>query len=154
MVLWAILAVALFTYIAIELGETMKHNPFYIVMLFAGYAIIIILLSMVFAHRFLGPFERLKTELRIILSGDYQRKLRVRSRDDFYIRSFILEVNKLVEAFERTYLSKQDFRAKINYEISKIQPVIEREDISKEELKDAIISFKEKLKSLLKDNKE
>ena len=72
MVLWALLSVAFFTYLTIEIGEKIERSPFYFIIVLTGYAIIVIVLTLVFSHRFLGPFERLKTELRIILSGNLE----------------------------------------------------------------------------------
>lgn len=154
MVLWSLLAVALFTYLIIELGEKIERSPFYFIIVFAGYAIIVIILTMFFTHRFLGPFERLKMELRIILSGNYHRRLCIRSNDDLYIRSFILEINKLLDSLEKMHLFKGEFRKNIDSELLNIKSLIERKEISKEELGEAIISLHKKVEDLLKVSKK
>ncbi len=153
MILWVLLSVALLTFLTIEIGVKIDRTPLYFIIVFAGYAIIVTVLTLLFSHRFLGPFERLKTELRIILSGDYQRRLCIRSKDDFYIRSFISEVDKLLDNLEEMHLFKNELYKNINSELVNIKSVIERREISKEELSEAIVSFLEKIEGLLKDQR-
>ncbi len=149
MVLWSLLIVAIFTYLAMALGDKIERGPFYFMIVFAGYAIIVVILPMFFTHRFLGPFERLKTELRIILAGDYHRRLSVRNKDDFYIQSFIVEVDKLLNILEKTHLFKEEFCGKIDIELSKVKSLLERKDLSQEELRGAVISFHKNVEVLL-----
>jgi sensor histidine kinase YesM len=151
MVLWSLLIVALFTYLAIELGERIERGPLYFIIVFLGYAIIVIILPIFFTHRFLGPFERLKTELKIVISGDHHRRLSVRNKDDFYIRSFIKEVDKVLDKYERAYRFKKKFCNKVESELTEIKNVLEDSDLSKEELREAFVTFQKKLKRLLKD---
>ena len=66
--------------------------------------IIVVVLALFFTHRFIGPFERLKMEMRLILTGNYHRRLSMRNSDDFYIRSFVSEVNKMLGEFEKNPL--------------------------------------------------
>jgi len=153
MILWSLLVVVFFTYVTIYLGEKIEHSLLYFLIVVAGYSIIVIILTLIFTHRFLGPFERLKTELRIIQSGNPHRRLSIRDHDDLYVRSFILEVDKLLDECEKSHLFKEKFREKINPELSNINTLIERKDVSKEELKEAIISLHKKVEALLKDGK-
>lgn len=156
MVLWSLLAVAFFTYLTIELSEKIERNPFYFIIILAGYTIIVIILSLFFTHRFLGPFERLKMQLKIILLGDYHRRLSIRSHDDLYIRSFISEVNKLLDNLEKMHLLKEDPVKKIDSELSNIKSLIERKEISREELGEAINLLHKKVDDLflLKNSKK
>ncbi|GBE06355.1 MAG TPA: hypothetical protein ENH31_06725 [Nitrospirae bacterium] len=141
MVLWSLLTVAFFTYMTIELGEVVEHNPLYIVAVFLGYAVIVVLLTMIFSHRFLGPFERLKMELRVILGGNYQKRLNIRGRDDIYLRSFVMEVNKLLDHFEKKHLFCKD----LDSELKVLKFLIDREGTSKEELVEAVIALHDKI---------
>jgi len=151
MVLWALLSVAFFTYLTIEFSEQLKRIPLYFLIVIAGYAIIVVVLTLVFTHRFLGPFERLKTELKIILSGKPHHRLRIRNRDDFYIKSFIMEVNKLLDKFEKKHLSGKELHEKLDSKLLHIKFLTEKKEISKEELKEAIISFHDEVENLLKE---
>ena len=48
-------------------------------------------------------------EMRLVLTGNYHRRLSVRNSDDFYVRSFVLEVNKMLDEFEKKSLIKTAF---------------------------------------------
>jgi len=111
-------------------------------------------LALFFTHRFIGPFERLKMEIRLILAGDYQRRFRVRGSDDFYIRSFITDLNKILDSSEATCLDKKTFRQNIDSELLRIMSLIEKEDTTKEKLREALLSFHERIESLLGNNKK
>ncbi|MEE8329944.1 MAG: hypothetical protein V3R54_08450 [Thermodesulfovibrionia bacterium] len=152
MVLWSLLTVAFFTYLAIELGEKVENRPLYFILVLAGYASIVIFLTLIFTHRLIGPFERLKVELKIILSGEYHRRLCTRTKDDLYISSFILEVNKLIDHLEKMYNCNEGFRKKIDSDLSNIHSILEKKETSKEELREAIISSLKKVEGLVNDN--
>ncbi len=145
MVLWSLLSVAFFTYLAIELGETMERSPIYIIGVVSGYAIIVTILTMIFTHRFLGPFERLKLELRIILSGNYHKRLRIRTRDDIYLRSFIIEINRLVDDLEERNTFKDKFCKEMDSELTALKSLLDREETSKDELREVIVSLHDKI---------
>lgn len=153
MVLWSLLVVAVFTYLAMELGDKIERGPFYFLIVFLGYAIIVVILPIFFTHRFLGPFERLKTELRIILAGDYHRRLSVRSKDDYYIKSFVVEVDKVLDELEKMYFFKKKICKKIDSELSEIKSLLEKKEISEEELRGAVLSFHKKVVGLLEGDR-
>jgi sensor histidine kinase YesM len=152
MVLWSLLIVAFFTFLAIELGERIERGPLYFFIVFLGYVIIVIILPLFFTHRFLGPFERLKTELKIILSGDYHRRLSVRGKDDFYIKSFIIEIDKMLNKHEKACRNNQEFCKKIEAELKEVKSVTQTKELTKEELRDALNTFQKNLKHLLKQH--
>ncbi|MBI4690463.1 MAG: hypothetical protein HY754_09400 [Nitrospirae bacterium] len=151
-VIWSLLAGILFTYITKEIGTKIEHGLFSFIAVFIGYVIIVVVFTMFFAHRFIGPFERLKVEMKLILGGDYCRRLCIRGSDDFYIRSFVLEVNKVLDKFERKCLEKEGSRKKIDSELLHIISLIEKEDVTREKLREAVLLFHEKVESLLKNN--
>ena len=152
LVLWALLSVAFFTYTAIEIGGKIERGPVYFIIVVIGYALIVIILTLIFTQRFLGPFERLKTELKLIRTGNHHRRFHVRTKDDFYLRSFITEVNKVLEGLEEITGSKEELHKKINSELSNIKTIIERKEISKEELTEAVISFNKRVEDLLRES--
>ena len=100
-----------------------------------------------------STFERLKTELRIILSGDYHRRLSVRSKDDYYIRSFLVEIDKVLDELEKMYLFKKEICEKIDSELSEIKSLLEKKEISEEELRGAVLSFHKKVAGLLEGDR-
>lgn len=152
LVLWALLSVAFFTYTAIEIGGRIERGSAYFIIVVIGYALIVIILTLIFTHRFLGPFERLKTELKLIRTGSHHRRFHVRSKDDFYLRSFITEINKVLEDLEKISGSKEELHKKIDSELSNIKTIIERKEISKEELTKAVISFNKRVEDLLRES--
>ena len=106
-VLWSFVTVIFFTFIineakelidVYELDKGVKLALFIIV--FLGYLIALTMITSFFTKRFIGPFQRLKVELRDIVEGKYDRRLEVRRMDDPYIRSFIEEVNKVLDLLE------------------------------------------------------
>jgi signal transduction histidine kinase len=150
-VIWSLLAGILFAYITKELGAGMEHGLLSFIAVFAGYVIIVIVFAMFFAHRFLGPFERLKMEMRLILGGDYSRRLCIRKNDDIYIRSFISDVNKLLNIFEGKCINKEKFRKEIDSELLHLMSLIEKDSVSRQKLREAMLSFHEKIETMLKD---
>lgn len=152
-VIWSLFAGILFTYITKELGARVEHGIFSFIAVFIGYALVVLVLAMFFAHRFIGPFERLKMEMHLILAGNYHRRLCVRTNDDLYIRSFITDVNKLLDRFEQRCLNKEEFSRNINPELLTIMSLSEKEEISRDKLREAVLLFHEKVKALLQNNK-
>jgi len=149
-VIWSLLAGMIFTYLAKELKARIEFGIFSYVIIFLGYVFIVIMLSLFFTHRFIGPFERLKMEMKIIMAGNYHRRLRIRTSDDVYVKSFISDVNKMLEELEKGHLDKEGFRKKINSELLHIMSLAEKEDIPKDQLRTALLSFHKKVEALLK----
>ncbi|MBI4685598.1 MAG: hypothetical protein HY755_10400 [Nitrospirae bacterium] len=149
-VIWSLLAGILFTYLTKELGAKIEHGIFSFIAVFLGYVIIVIILALFFTHRFIGPFERLKMEMKLILAGNFNRRLCVRTNDDFYIRSFITDVNKILDSFENKCIEKDNFRKNINSELLNIMSLIEKQETPREKLREAVLAFHEKVESLLK----
>ncbi len=96
-ILLSFLSAVVFMYMIKVFGGTIKeHSILAFIVVMVGYAAVVGVLTMIFAHRFVGPFERLRYELGIILSGDYQRRLNVRKHDDAYVKAFVEDVNKVI----------------------------------------------------------
>lgn len=147
-ILWSLLITAFFTYFAKELSGKIGHGTLLFVIIMVGYILIVIVLTMLFSHRLIGPFQRLKTEIKLIGAGDYHRRLNIRNNDDIYIRSFVTEVNKLLDDLEKMYNYKQDLIRNIDSELIKLISNIEKNEPSKEKLREAVLEFHEKLKLL------
>jgi nitrogen fixation/metabolism regulation signal transduction histidine kinase len=112
-VLWSFITVIFFTFVineakqlivTYELSKGIKFTLF--IFVFLGYLIALTMLTSFFTKRFVGPFLRLKIELRDIAEGKYNKRLEVRKMDDPYIRSFIDEVNKILDLLEEERSSK------------------------------------------------
>ncbi|MEK7864552.1 MAG: hypothetical protein AAB175_01910, partial [Nitrospirota bacterium] len=70
--------------------------------------------------------------------------------DDFYVRSFVLEVNKMLDEFEKKSFDKEGFRKNIDAELLHVMALVEKEHVSKDKLREALLSFHEKMEALLK----
>lgn len=155
-VIWSLLAGILFTYLIKEVTARMEPGIFSFIGVFLGYALIVVVLAMFFAHRFIGPFERLKMEMKLVLSGNYHRRLSVRGSDDFYIRSFILEVNKVLDKHEKACMQfdREGFRRNVNSELMRLTSLVNKKEISGDKVKEAIVSFHDKVEALLPESRK
>ena len=147
-ILWSLLITAFFTYFAKELSSKIGHGSLLFVIIMVGYIVIVIVLTMLFSHRLIGPFQRLKMEMKLIGSGDYRRRLKIRNNDDIYIRSFVMEVNKLLDDVEKMHKYKEGLIRQVDTELIKVISDIEKNEASKEKLREAVLAFHKKLKSL------
>ncbi len=130
--------------------DTVVNRTFVPFIIMAGYVAIVVLLTMIFSHRFIGPFPRLKMEMRIILGGEYSRRLRLRVKDDIYIRSFIDELNLLLDEFEKMHRLKLEFIKSVDADLQALSSCIGSEDMSKEELVKKIQDCRGNVGELLK----
>lgn len=147
-ILWSLLVTAFYTYFARELGEKIGQGTPLFVIVMLGYVLIVVVLTLLFSHRLIGPFQRLKTEMRLIRTGEYHRRLNLRKNDDIYIRSFIKEVNMILEEYEKMHQYKEDMIKRIDGEMLNIISAIQEEKHSAETLKERILEFHRKLKSI------
>ncbi len=153
-ILWSLLITAFFTYFAKELSSKIGHGFLLFVIIMIGYIAIVLVLTMLFSHRLIGPFQRLKTEIKLICSGDYHRRLNLRGNDDLYIKSFIQEINKLLDDFEQMHNYKEGLIRQIDSELISIISNIEEGESSKEKMRESILDFHKKLKSLADNQPE
>lgn len=152
-ILWSLFVTAFFTYFAKELGEKIGSGNLLFLLIMVGYIVIVVVLTMLFSHRLIGPFQRLNTEMRLIRTGEYHRRLNVRNSDDIYIRSFVVEVNKVLESHEREHARKNDLIRAMEVELIRLIPLVEEGAASKERLREGILACHRKLQTSL-NNKE
>ena len=150
-ILWSLLVTAFFTYFAKELGEKIGSGTLLFVIVMLGYLAIVVVLTMLFSHRLIGPFQRLKTEMRLIRSGDLTRRLNVRTSDDIYIKSFISEVNAILEKFDNIQTNQAATMTGIDSELMDILACVEDEEIKRDRLREQILGMHGKV-NLLKTN--
>lgn len=148
-VIWSLVAGVILIYLAKQLGGFLQDEilPFVVIML--GYSLVVVIFTMIFSNRFIGPFERLKLEIRLVLAGDYDRRLVLRKNDDIYIKSFISEVNRLVDEFERQNHWRRELIKAIDSELIEMIAVIEEQELSREEQIGRIVTFHNRIKRIL-----
>jgi signal transduction histidine kinase len=147
-ILWSLLVTAFFTYFAKELSGRIGHGTLLFVIIMGGYGLIVIVLTMLFSHRLIGPFQRLKAEIRIIIAGDYCRRLTLRGNDDIYIRSFIHEINKLLDEMEKMHNYREDVNRRIDSQFMRLISEVETGHATKEQTRESILSMHKELQSL------
>jgi signal transduction histidine kinase len=148
MILWSLLVTAFFTYFAKELSDRIGHGALLFLIIMGGYGLIVVILTMLFSHRLIGPFQRLKAEIKIIIAGDYRRRLIVRGNDDIYIRSFINEINKLLDEIEKMHTYREDVNRHIDAQFMKLISEVETGHTTKEQTRESILSMHKDLQSL------
>lgn len=152
MLLWALLITAFFTYIASQLGEQIGSSYILFAIIMIGYLAIIVSLSIFFSHRILGSFQRLKTELRLIKSGNHDRRLKVRQKDDLYMKSFIDEVNNVLNEYEGMHIQRKNMTKHIDSEFIHLLSVVKEGGKSPVELQNTILECHKRLKDFSRQN--
>ena len=148
MLLWALLITGFFTYIASGLGDKIGSSFILFAIIMVGYLAIIVSLSIFFSHRILGPFQRLKTELRLIISGNRDRRLKVRKKDDLYMKSFVDEVNNVLNDYEGMHIHRKKMTKHIDSEFLDLLSIVKEGGKAPEELQDSILECHKRLKSI------
>jgi len=148
MLLWALLITGFFTYVASGFGEKVGSSYILFAIIMIGYLAIIVALSIFFSHRILGPFQRLNTELRLIISGNHDRRLKVRKKDDLYMKSFVDEVNNVLSEYERMHSYRKDMIKHIDSEFLDLLSTVKENGKSPEQLLDSILVSHKRLKAV------
>jgi len=154
-VLWSLLVVAFLAFLIKNVSEYMglhmqeEIGPGVLLLVMAAYGAFVVFFSGFFAHRFLGPFVRLKIEIRRILGGEYANRLYVRKQDDPYIRSFIEEVNRILDRFEQLHAVQESIRRKADSIVMTAIAGLEKQEITKEEQRRQLIALHTVLKEML-----
>jgi len=148
-VLWSFLAVGFLMFLAKELGGLLGGlGLISFITVMCGYAIVVVILTVSFSHRLFGPFKRLNGEIDEILKGDSQRRLRVRAKDDVQIRTFISQVNRLLDELEHARRFNDDFRVRLQSEITEALSQLNRGKLTEEDIRDLFSSLRKKASAL------
>ncbi len=151
-ILWSLLATAFFTYLAKELGEKIGYGTPLFIIVMLGYVLIVTCLTLLFSHRLIGPFQRLNTEMRLIRAGEYHRRLNVRTNDDIYVRSFVKEVNIMLDEYEKVQHYRKDLVKNIDSDLIRIISLIEEGESSRDTLRERVLAYHKKV-ALLAEKK-
>jgi len=155
-ILWSLLAVVVLTFAVKKFtdvfgldGEAGGFGPLAFLLVMGAYAAFVIFFSAFFAHRFLGPFVRLKIEIRRILAGQYHWRLHVRKHDDPYISAFIEEVNRILVRMEELHRMRDGFRQKLDSILMEMIADLENQDIPRERQRQLLLTMHRELKGLM-----
>lgn len=119
---WSLLASIFFVFIASRMYDFIgsAHNIIYFAIILLGYCFFILMISMTVSHRLIGPFSRLRIELRMALAAKYDHRLHARGGDHLFIKNFLEEINKLLDRNERLSRLVQELPRTINDESSRV----------------------------------
>lgn len=148
LVIIALLGGTFLLYLSKELNSFLGlRTPFLTLVLMVGYAAIIIFLSVFFTHRLIGPFKRLEFEMKLIAKGDLKRRLSIRGSDDWHIRSFVNNVNKLIDSFEETSIEYNKLNSTLAKRLKSLIDEIE-EGMSQKDIIAAIEKLRKEVQTL------
>lgn len=134
-ILISFLSAVVFMYLIKIFGGTIReHSLLSFVVVMLGYAVIVWVLTMLFTHRFIGPFERLRYELGMVIAGDFKRRLRVRRHDDSYVRAFVDDVNKVIGLLDDNDRRSADTQRELYTELTRIINKMPSDDPRRNEL--------------------
>ncbi len=153
-ILFVLLLVIFVSYFASKDTITLEYRFISFIVVFLCFGIGAFLLSLMFAYRLLSPLNRILEETKQILSGDYHRRLHLRPQDSSLFRYFIAEVNIIIERLEQLNHQNEQLIKQIDEDLKQIVSMIERNDVSEYDIKNALISFKEKTNSIAKGKKK
>ena len=103
-------------------------------MLFVGYFLLIIFFAWSLSKKFIGPFSRLKENMKDISKGDLCLRLTVRTGDDIRIRNFVEDANRMIAAcnncLDKVKEPNENLEEMVNRLIHRIQadPLIPKEE--------------------------
>ncbi|MBF0319814.1 MAG: hypothetical protein HQL01_08440 [Nitrospirae bacterium] len=118
---------------------------------FLSYGIAAILLIIFFVYRILSPFNRLLKDMNGILTGDVKKRLLLRDNDVFLIRTFVRDVNSLVDKLEKMHIIKDELVSHIDSEGQQVLSLLDKDKGISDEARVALISYHEKFIAIIKE---
>ena len=152
------LSIAVLTVLTLLAGMTLqvaaaaavRHYGFssyvFSIFLIAGYAVIVIVFSMFFTHRLVGPFKRLEYEMKLILKGDRARRLSSRKEDDLHLRGFITHLNECISRHEETNVEYNRLSGLVSGRLGEIGDELSKEKPDREKVKKEIKALQKELR--------
>lgn len=115
------------------------------VFLIIGYIVIVVFLSVFFTHRLVGPFKRIEYEMKLISSGELNRRLTVRTKDDLHVRNFVRYTNDFISRFEEMSHEYNKLNSTVSNKLSEISAEIAREDFNCSNVKEEIKTLQKQI---------
>ncbi|MBI5026852.1 MAG: hypothetical protein HZC12_09070 [Nitrospirae bacterium] len=146
-IIWALLGGVLMVFFSKTIGDYITNGLLAFALIAIGYLFLVVVLSVLFTRYFIGPFDRLLSEIRFIKKGHFDKKLKIRLRDDQRLKNFIDEVNGLIEMINTaTSVNKEEFRNTFNKELFTLLKLAESNP-SAEELSKAVLALQTKVET-------
>jgi hypothetical protein len=135
-------------YVAKKLAASLEQETLPILVIMLGYTAIIVVFTRIFSHRLIGPFQRLKMDLKLYRTGNYEKRLYIRNKDDFYIKTFLNEINMLLADCEKIHHSKAALVKEIDFQLREVLHMSKKQECTKEALIDALLNLRGKVESI------
>ncbi len=144
--------ILLIAFLGYKTGNPVGYRFIPFILLIVSFGITAFFLIIFLLLRVMGPFNRLMEEIGIILAGEYRRRLYLRENDVALIRSFTENLNILLDRLEKKHRCNTTLTETLQTETKKITDMAADNDTSDSELRESLISFKQRLKLVCKEN--
>lgn len=118
------------------------------IFLIVGYIILVVLLSVVFTHRLVGPFKRLEYEMKLVSAGELSRRLTVRTKDDLHVRNFVRYSNDFISRFEEMSEEYSKLNSTISSKLNEISRDLGSDDFNCEKVAEDIKELQKDIREL------
>ncbi len=105
------------------------------VFLIIGYIIIVVLIAVFFTHRLVGPFKRLEYEMKIIRSGELDKRLSIRSQDDPHVSNFVKYINDFIASFEDMSKGYSKLNSTVSIALDEVLEELSKDECDREKVK-------------------
>jgi len=123
-------------------------TPMLGVFLIVGYIILVLILSLFFSHRLIGPFKRLEYEMKLLARGDSSRRLSIRSQDDLHIRNFVRYTNIFIDKFVAINNEYDKLNSTVAGKMSEISVELSKERVDCEKIQGELRAMQEQIEKL------
>jgi len=118
------------------------------IFLIVGYIILVVLLSVFFTHRLVGPFKRLEYEMKLVSSGELNRRLTVRTKDDLHVRNFVRYTNDFISNFEEMSKEYNKLNSALSLKLNAIAREVSREPVDCDKIRREIKELQQQIHKL------
>jgi hypothetical protein len=102
-----------------------------------------------FSSRMVGPFERLNSEIDVILSGEYRRALHVRSGDDRSLRRLVFQINMIIQELEKCH--RPGWNSPVQARFSRIISRLEEKGVPEDRINELLFSLNRKITAVIEE---
>ncbi|MBI5235038.1 MAG: hypothetical protein HY886_02185 [Deltaproteobacteria bacterium] len=119
------------------------HAAFLGFFLVLGYVVIVLLLSVFFTHRLIGPFKRIEYEMKLISKGELSRRITTRANDDLHVKNFVGYANEFIANFENMSKDYNILNSTVSKKLDELGAELSKESFDCARLKDEIASLRQ-----------
>jgi methyl-accepting chemotaxis protein len=116
--------------------------------LILGYIVLVVILSVLFTHRLVGPFKRLEYEMKLVSSGELSRRLTIRSKDDLHVRNFVRYSNDFIGNFEEMSNDYNKLNSTISVKLNEISREMAKGEVNCVFIQDEIKALNKQIHQL------